>query len=441
MGLKPDERIGLLLENSFESYVYVYASLALGLTYVPLSPTEPAKRLNDQLKTAGVKVLIGRSFDAALDVGSFKLIDLSKKVQALTSAGLPPIFQTGSEDPILYLLFTSGTTGRPKGILISESNVHHFCNWALKKFEIDSKDVVLAHVNLTFDLSVFHLFVPFLAGATVRITPPNLEKIAPGGQFKQGVTIALLVPRMTGLLASAGFLTPGAFPALRHILFCGERLMAQQVSAWQKTQPALQVHNLYGPTEATVACSCYSFQAGESPRDPVSIGTPIGETTFSLRDGELVISGPQVMKYEYLIDSPVAKRRVGTSYASGDVVEVDSSGHYTWITRRDDQIKIQGHRVELAEVESKLSTNGQISEVACVLDRSTERLVLFFTLRSSATEERALQEFQEISRRELPFYMHPSLYKRVESIPLTKNGKTDHKELLKSLASSASEAR
>lgn len=221
---------------------------------------------------------------------------------------------------------------------------------AIQKFQISKSDVILGHINLTFDLSVFHLFVPFIKGASVRITPPTLERIAPGEQLKNGVTIAMLVPRMTGLLAEAGYLKAGDFPSLRHILFCGEKLDAYQVLQWQRCNPGTSVHNLYGPTEATVACSCFSMAPGCTPADPIPIGRPIGKMKFDIqpvaRDesdsaehiGELVISGPQVTRFAYLLNDPAPTLRNRGEYLSGDLVRSDGNGLYYWISRLDDQI-------------------------------------------------------------------------------------------------------
>ncbi len=192
--LVPGDRVGIRLENSFDAYAYIFGALSMGLTYVPLAPSDPMTRVQTIIADSDLRLVID--------------VDTPALIRDLDSNRKPirPLPTAGSHDQAVYIMHTSGTTGTPKGILISESNLCNFFEWAHTYFQVSETDVFLGHINLTFDLSAFHLFLPFLAGASVRITPPNLERIAPGEQFKNGVTIALLVPRMTDLLAAAGFL-------------------------------------------------------------------------------------------------------------------------------------------------------------------------------------------------------------------------------------------
>lgn len=442
LGVSPGDKIGIYLDNSFESYACIFAALMLRCIYVPLSTAEPRQRLLLMIESSKLNLIVGKnlkSLDLEASIQTLDLFNTPIESEPTSSSNAKLEVKSADPDVIAYLMFTSGTTGEPKGILISESNLQSFCAWSLEYFDVRQDDVFLGHIQLTFDLSVFHLFPPFLAGASVRITPPTLERIAPGRQFKEGVTIAMLVPRMTGLLADAGFLRPGAMPKLRHLLFCGEKLFARQVDLWQKCQPLLSVHNLYGPTEATVACSYFSYAPGEIAVDPVPMGQSIAGMSLSIRDnknvGELLIAGPQVTKFEY-VDGSHAKplQRNSPVYASGDCVERDSQGNLIWLSRIDDQFKIQGHRVELAEIELKLVTCENVGEVVCAFDRANEKLFAFFTTNAKSKASEVEGRLREICRESLPGYMHPHIFQQINAIPLTKNGKTDRSQLLSTYA-------
>ncbi len=429
--LRPGCRVGIFLENSIQAYAAVYATISLGCVYVPLGVDEPEERIKRMLEDAGLDLLI-----AARDTGlsNFAVQAYVFEEHGPVQERLSPVISSGGS--ALYILYTSGSTGVPKGVSVSHSNLENFILWAAKHFAADSSDVFLAHPRLTFDLSAFNLFLPFLVGASVRIAADVLEQLNPAPLLKQDVSIALLAPRITSFVVDSMRPGPLDFPKLRHLLFCGERLLASQVNAWRAENESLFVHNLYGPTETTVACSCFTIPPGEPVSDPISIGKPLPNIGFCIdgaaNEGELVVSGRQVAPDGYLnFDSPnfFEDPTLGWCFRTGDMVRRDNAGFFYWISRVDDQIKIAGRRVEPGEIEAVFSVHPQVKDVACVFDAERTELSLLVCPMDSSERRRITEELIGFGMNRLPPYMRPQRFEFVESIPKTKNGKLDRDKI------------
>lgn len=443
LNLVPKQRIGLFLNNSFYSYGLIYACGLFDLTYVPLITDDPAARIEKTIAIAEVRFIF-------TDVGNQKLLQDSLALVELKS--LPEVFILDTKplfpkkisighrkNHLLYMLFTSGSTGTPKGVLITWQGVENFVMWASTYFKIQDNDIFLAHSRLTFDLSVFNIYVPFICCAAVRIIKNKADQIYPGAELKMGATVALFVPRITGLLLQTGQLGTNDYPHLRHLIFCGENLFASQVNAWINTHPSLQVHNIYGPTETTVTCTVESLPRGRPVQDPVAIGTAIPNMQLNFLDGseqviqgafegELIISGIGVSPLDYCGQASqqfFSHPDLGRSFKTGDLVRRDPNGKFYWLARIDHQVKIRGYRVEISEIEAVLSSQESVLDLVCIFYPREEKLKAIVCFKNNEHTETEIEKLKILAESELPRYMHPQEYILSDSISRNSNGKAN----------------
>lgn len=438
----PYERIGLLVNNSMQGYSCIYACALAGITYVPIPPNDPIERKKKMLETAEIKFLLVE--ESLLEEQKEALQFFKQQLQVrflvvknnLSTAPAAVVATTvkQTEKP-LYMLFTSGSTGTPKGVLISHPGVKNFLDWAGAYFDISEKDIFLAHPPLTFDLSVFAIYLPFMHAGCVNLVKNFQDQVYPGALMEKACTILLTAPRITALLYETGYLSKKSFPNLRHFLFCGEKLHAQQVMQWFEKHDSLTIHNLYGPTEATVACTYYSIKPQDKISDPIPIGKPIPnmDIYFSQESGEAVICGIGVSQHDYVgqvTDKFFNHPQHGRSYKTGDIIGKNADGNLFWQSRLDDQIKIRGNRVELSEIESIYFSHAIIKECACIFDQDNQQLVLVYSLKNQATVDTE-EELKFWAEQKLPYHMRPAQFIRMDKLPLDKNGKVDKKQIKK----------
>ncbi|MFZ3230194.1 MAG: AMP-binding protein [Pseudobdellovibrio sp.] len=445
-GALPNDRIGLFIDNSFDAYCLIYACALSGLTYIPLPTEDPPLRIQTIVALAKISCIICAEknskkiisiYDSCVEPSKPKIlifdpVENTKKIHFNFSNDIP-----------LYMLFTSGSTGTPKGVLIHSAGVENFIFWAQSYLAINSNDLFLAHSRLTFDLSVFNLYLPFISGAAVRIVKSKADVIYPGSLLKKDVTIALLVPRVTGLLLESEQLLNDSYPKLRHLLFCGEKLFAAQANAWIRTNKNLTLHNIYGPTETTVTCTFQKLEPSQILNDPIPIGFAIPNMQLNFlsdsneiingpTEGELIISGVAVSLVDYCgqsSDRYFNHPLLGRCFKTGDIVKRNYLGQHFWITRIDDQIKIRGFRVELAEIEAVLFSHAGIIDLACVFDPELQSLYIAVSLSDPSMHEKILKQLADLCEKTLPTYMQPNEFVLFKKIPQNINGKADKKKI------------
>lgn len=464
------ERVGILASRSPEAMAGILAAAWAGVTFVPLNPKYPEDRLLSILKQSRLdalildeggmhaltervlaqapKLLLGpRLEERPLGTGS-RLLGR----QAFAEAQAIPAPVQCSGDDIAYILFTSGTTGVPKGVMVTHGNVSHFLQVSQSRYRIAPDDRLSQQSEITFDHIVFDLFMAWGAGASVHVVPETMVMAPAEFIRRQALTVWFGVPSGIAFLSSMRLLKPGYFPSLRLSLFAGEALPKESADAWQAAAPKSRIDNLYGPTEVTVDClwQPYSEPLAITPnRGVVAIGRPYDGMRAAIVDaennvlcqgqtGELAVSGPQVSAGYWENPELTAKRYPrlhhpefgdGIWYLTGDLSYQDEAGIFHYLGRVDNQVKVLGQRVELEDVESHLREVCQTDLVAVVAwpmqHGSAQGLIAFV---AHAIPDQS--QVKELLRHRLLAYMVPRRIIPIERMPLNLNGKVDRKALV-----------
>jgi D-alanine--poly(phosphoribitol) ligase subunit 1 len=428
----------------------IAAAQALGRAYIPLSASHPATRIQ-QIVAAVEPALIVQSDRTAsrmADVLSdrYPLLSISRQLGNLSWARSPEpvdscVSPVGSD--IAYVMFTSGTTGRPKGVPVSRASLVAYLDVATKRFGVRPGDRVSHFFELTFDLSVHDIFVTLLGGGTLVVIPAEQRMLPARFLREKEISHWFSVPSAAESLYRVGALRPGIFPNLRQTLFCGEPLRWPVTEAWQAAAPNSRIINLYGPTEATIAISYYVVPRRGSRSDDLYGIVPIGqvfegqhgrisgrpETGDQPNRGELWLSGSQVIS-GYL--DPGDGRTAFASgpdgvtwYRTGDAVERDGDGLLHFVGRIDHQLKISGYRVEPAEIEDAIHRAFPACRSVVVrCDRGKHRGLVAAIICEEAAAP-AASAVREACASRLPSYMIPAHVVELVSWPVNANGKID----------------
>jgi amino acid adenylation domain-containing protein len=454
--------------RSETAYAAVLGVLMAGHGYVPLNRTFPVKRTRLMLLRAGCEaVVVDEGSEAQLpDIlegieESLLLLFPDRDEISALAARLPSHRCLGandlasedewravdpSPDAIAYLLFTSGSTGEPKGVAVSGENVQHYVHYVSKRYHFTSEDRVSQTFDFTFDLSAHDLFVAWQNGACVCC--PSQKQLIKPGAFINGarLTVWFSVPSLAVFMRRFGVLRPGMYPGLRLSLFCGEALPLEVVRDWRLAAPNSIIENIYGPTELTIACTAYRWNDAGSPSECERGIVPIGEPFEDMKalvvdeelrpvaegkDGELVMAGPQ-LTLGYWRDGEKTKRAFvripgqdGTFYRTGDRVRRRGPDQpLLYLGRLDSQIKVLGHRVELGEVEAAIRQATGIDGVVALgwpLSESGADGIEVFV----QAETLDLAGLMARLKSALPFYMVPRNIRLLSHFPLNANGKFD----------------
>lgn len=454
----------VLASRSRIAFAGILGALWAGHGYVPLNPSFPVERLRGMLVRSGCRTLVVDEgaeglLESLLDGLEEPPGEIAPATTAVPSAAAVEPVAPG-QNAIAYLLFTSGSTGQPKGVGVSHANVVAFIEAVVERYGFDRRDRFSQTFDMTFDLSVFDMFVAWDRGACV-CCPSERQLIAPSRFIREAeLTVWFSVPSLGALMRRLRMLKPGGYPGLRWSLFCGEPLPVELARAWSEAAPGSVVENLYGPTEATIACTAYRYRPGGQEHDVngvVPIGLPLGRTETlvvdgELRevavggDGELLLRGPQVTPGYWQDRERTAAAFVvpsgheGVHYRTGDRVRrpVAAGEPLSYLGRMDHQVKVLGHRVELGEVEAALRDASGIDAVIAVgwppTDSGVGGIVAF--LGDPTADVAALRD--AVARR-LPEYMVPRRIELLESLPLNANGKFDRKAVRAMLESELAE--
>ncbi len=439
-GVSAGDMVGLWMPRGIDLLVAQIGITLAGAAWLPFDAEAPVERITTCLNDCSAKgiitasTLIERANETRLTVWT------PESLAALADGTVMPPRAVGlTPDHPAYLIYTSGSTGTPKGIVISHRNICHFLRSGNAVYGINGDDVVFQGASVAFDLSMEEIWCPYLVGASLFVATPetmgDAERL-PDILDQAGVTVLDTVPTLLGIL-------PRDVPKVRLILLGGEALPPAIVQKWSK--PGRRIFNTYGPTEATVVATVSEVEVGK----PVTIGRPIPNyTTYIVDDnlkllgpgeqGELLIGGPSVaegyfQRPELTAEKFIANPFGGTAdprlYRSGDAVSLDVDGNIAFHGRIDDQVKVRGFRVELGEIEAKLSEEAGVSQAAVVLrtDDGMDRLVAFIVGEQGVAFEGPV--LRAALRDKLPPYMIPAHFEAIGSLPRMVSGKIDRKML------------
>ena len=449
-GVKAGSRVGILAGRGKTVYTGILGVCWAGCVWVPLNPAHPLDRLNNLLQRAELDALIVDQQGSGLLPGLEAPSRVLGPGATLTDAvDHPPVPRDG--DDLAYLMFTSGTTGVPKGVMITHAAIDHFLSVMQTRYRIAPGDRVSQFFELTFDLSVFDLFMSLSNGATLCVLP-EASRLGPAGFIReQNLTVWFSVPSALVLMDRFGQLRPGEFPNLRLSLFCGEPLPAEPLANWKAAAPNSVLENLYGPTEATLACllqPCASEIRVTPERGCVAIGNPYPGMRAAImgsegeiaapgdEPGELLLAGPQLAS-GYWRDGALTNERFITLggkrwYRSGDLARQDEDGCFHHLGRTDNQIKIMGHRVELEDIDMNLRKacgSDTAMAVAWPVEHGSALGIVAFV----ADSEIGVKNIRKAMKNRVPEYMIPRQFRFIDSLPLSSNGKFDRNALVELL--------
>jgi amino acid adenylation domain-containing protein len=486
-GCQNGDRVCILMPKTAEAIVSMIGILKAGCLHVPIDVATPAARIRhifdsceNRVIVAGGRVAplldelmsdealrsrttiiwldnLGAAADAAAapESTNFKVAFSTPDLKSAPSAPLP---QHRNANEGSHILFTSGSTGVPKGVVITHDNVATFVAWALKHYGIDRTDRFSGHTPFHFDLSTFDIFGSITAGAQLHLVPSETVLLPPKlAEFirTSKLTQWFSVPSVLNYIAKFNSVQQNDFPDLRRVLWCGEVLPTPALIYWMERLPKVHFSNLYGPTEATIASSYHDVTTCPTdPKSQIPIGTPCdGEDLLVLNDklapvplreiGDLYITGvglspgywrdPAKTAAAFLQDPHDATRRL---YRTGDLAYRDEQGLVYFVGRADTQIKVRGYRIELGEIETALNSMGKLQECAVVAIPTDNfggyMICAAYVVRSG--EDATLGELREHLKKLVPNYMMPARWTAYEGLPKNANGKIDRPRLKEAFA-------
>lgn len=460
LGVRPGDRVAVHASKSIGAVTSLFGVMKAGAAYVPVDPAAPARRNLQIITDCTVKALIAdgpRAERIRSEAGQgLNVLSELENLRPWTPGlvvleGAPPQEDHKPPSELAYILYTSGSTGAPKGVMHTHSSALSFVDWCTREFQPTSRDRFSSHAPFHFDLSILDLFVPIQHGAAIVLIgeelgkqPLNLTKLISG----HALTVWYSTPSILRLLMEYGKLEAQDCSSLRLVHFAGEVFPMKHLRALRELWPHPRYYNLYGPTETNV-CTFYEVPA-DLPTDPQA-SLPIGracsddelrivdaqgEEVPTGEEGDLHVSGGSVMagywnrpeqtKLAFSVDS--SRRRW---YRTGDVVVDEGGGVLKFLGRRDRMVKRRGYRVELGEIESALYRHPNVTEAATIASPDAENGVLIKAFLSwSGHTSPTVVELKQFCASNLPLYMVPDRFKVLPELPKTSTDKVDYQRLV-----------
>jgi amino acid adenylation domain-containing protein len=471
-GIQPGERVVVLQPKTPMAIVSILATLKAGGVYVPIDVSSPIARVQKIVASAEPRMVLTCASAAELAGSLAPGVELGSVEGTLEQAAFGPAAgadfddgplptTTGPEDPA-HILFTSGSTGAPKGVVITHAMVGAFLDWALPYFGHRPGDRISGHPPLHFDLSTFDIYGTLSSGAELHLVPPAalLPRQLAGFIRDSELTQWFSVPSTFAYMMRGNAVEEGDFPSLKRIVWCGEVLPPAVLAHWMERVPEPSYTNLYGPTEATIASSFYTVP--EPPNDttvPIPIGTPCAGEDIQVLDSELLPVAPGEIGELYIAGaglSPgywrdaektlaafITDPRTGVRmYRTGDLGRRDEQGILHYVGRRDSQIKSRGYRIELGEIETALSAVEGVAECAvlAVPSEGFEGTSICCAWTPQLDAQLDPPALRRALAQALPSYMLPSQWQRFDELPRNVSGKIDRRLLTEQFAEASRDA-
>ncbi|PUZ30104.1 fengycin family lipopeptide synthetase D [Chitinophaga costaii] len=446
-GVGPGSYVGLFLRESVDIIIAMIGVANAGAVFVPLDASLPVQRLRSMTANLPMACILTAENDMPLpgDIPQLRLKALLEEYKDVM-----PVYPEYHRDDALYIYFTSGSTGIPKGITGKNESLAHFIRWEIQELQLNASCRVSQLISPYFDAFLRDVFVPLFAGGVLCIPPPDpgffsREIMAPWLKAAR-ITLVHCVPSVFKII-KAGAATPAYYPDLRYVLLSGERIVPAELKPWYALQKdQVQLVNLYGCTETTLIRSYYYIQPEDVNRPRIPVGVPIADTAFLITDddgkpvkpfvtGDLyIVSG--YMSKGYFNDPAKNEEKFITlesgeqAFRTGDKARQLPDGNYELLGRDDRQVKINGIRIEPEEIENVLLSAPSVQQVLVL--PVDGKLVAFLTnTYGSAAASKLEVQLKSLLDLSLPEYMKPTEIVFLDVFPVLPNRKTDQQEMIR----------
>ncbi|MVO88504.1 amino acid adenylation domain-containing protein [Streptomyces sp. p1417] len=469
-GIGRDDVVGLHMGHGADTVTAILGVLKAGAAYLPLDPGYPAERLafviQDSRAAAvltddrqAASVLTGSGQGAADRTGSGQAgaapagtVPVWTAAELLSRAAerpLPARVPGARPDSLAYLIYTSGSTGTPKGVEVEHRGLANRLRWDAAAFPLGPGDAVLQHTSLSFDISVWEVFAPLMSGATLVVAAPGASgdpRRLLRDMRRDQVSVLACVPSLLDLLVAEREPGLADVGGLRYVFCGGETLSPELCRRFHALGLSAQLHNFYGPSECTIDVTSWHCRPQQDDA-PVPIGRPLDNVTVHVFDetgalvppgypGELYVGGAGVARgyrnrpgltAERFVADPFSGRPDARLYRTGDLVRMGRDGVVHFLGRSDGQVKVSGHRIELDEIRCTLERHPGVR--TAVVQVRQERIEAHVVPVGPPEAAPGIEELVDHARLSLPAYMVPAALATVATLPVTRNGKIDHRAL------------